>query len=174
MIRSFRFSVLLVKPKRPPTIWRLDSNGIPVLAWVTVVTVGFLGLAAEPHVEQGDGAAIRGLLERVRARKDPRNRDDSLIVHYLVGTVALLQADLPGAVAGFDRADGYQTQAMRSLRRALAYEKLGQLDSARAGLGRIIAQPVFGVEGQIGWIRTMIEIGRVEERLGRFDDATAS
>lgn len=151
------------------TIREIDS-----LARGPGMAPGFLGFAADAHAEVANTGRVRELLDQVRAEADPRNREDSLLIHYLAGTLALAEGDARAALAGFDRAAGYPAQMMLALRRAQAQERLGQLDSARAGLSRIIAQPVFGVEGQIGWIGALIEIGRVEERLGRFDDAMAS
>jgi len=135
---------------------------------------GFLVLALEPHADDGDVEKIRSLVDRIRARADPRNQEDSLQVHYVTGVLALATRDPPAALAAFDRAKGFIRPATMDYRRALAYQHLGQLDSAQRELAAIVAVPRFGSEDLDAWIRSLIDIGLVEERLGRYDDAIAS
>ena len=135
---------------------------------------GFLVLAVEPHADDANVEKIRPLVEQIRAGADPRNREDSLQVHYVTGVLALAEGDLPAALAAFDRAEGFIRPATMEYRRALAYQQLGQLDVARRLLAAVAATPEFGTEEEDVWIRSLVEIGLVEERLGRYDDAIAS
>ncbi|HET9276362.1 MAG TPA: tetratricopeptide repeat protein, partial [Gemmatimonadales bacterium] len=153
----------------PPLLRQIDS-----LAALPSMAPAFLGLAAEAYAEDRDAARLRRLLEMTRAGADPRLRDDSLLVHYVAGAVALAAGDPRTALAAFDRAAGNRHPAALGLRRAQAWEQLGELDSARAELARIVDRVRFGFEDQIAWTQALIAIGRVEERAGRFDDAIAS
>jgi len=135
---------------------------------------GFLVLAIEPHADDANVEKIRPLVAQIRARADPRSREDSLQVHYVDGVLALAERDVPAALAAFDRAAGVIRPVNMEYRRALAYQHAGQLDSAWRVLAAAVAQPQFGSESEDAWIRALVEVGLVEERLGRFDDAIAS
>jgi tetratricopeptide (TPR) repeat protein len=147
---------------------------VDTLAAEPAMAPGFLVLALEPHADDGNVGKVRSLVDRIRARADPRNREDSLQVHYVTGVLALAERDLPAAFAAFDRAEGVVRPATMGYRRALAYQHLGQLDSAQRVLATIVAVPRFGTEEVDAWIRSLVDIGLVEERLGRYDDAIAS
>jgi tetratricopeptide (TPR) repeat protein len=155
--------------ERRRTLAAVDS-----LAALPGMAPGFLVLAVEPHADDGNAGKIRALLERIRAGADPRNREDSLQVHYVAGVLALAERDPAAALAAFDRAEGVFLPASMGYRRALAYQQLGHLDSARQVLATNLAPPRFGTEEEDAWIRSLVEIGLVEERLGRHDDAIAS
>jgi Tfp pilus assembly protein PilF len=144
------------------------------LARVESLAPTFLTLAVGPHADEGDAAGTRVLLEQMRRRVDPRSREDSVHLHYAAGTVALMGEDPRGALAEFDQANGFRFPATLAVPRAAALERLGQLDSARIVLRAVIAHPEFGFEDEIAWIRALIEIGDLEERLGRVDAAVAS
>ncbi len=155
--------------ERHRTLAAVDS-----LAAVPGMAPGFLVLAVEPYADDGNAGKIQGLFERIQARADRRNRDDTLQVQYVTGVLALAERDPAAALAAFDRAKGFIRPASLDYRRALAFQQLGQLDSAKLVLGPITARPVFGSEDQIAWIRASIEIGLVEERLGQFEAAIGS
>jgi tetratricopeptide (TPR) repeat protein len=155
--------------ERRQTLAAIDS-----LAAIPGLAPGFLVLAVEPHADDANVGKIRSLVERIRARADPRSREDSLQVHYANGVLALAERDARAALAAFDRAEGVIRPDNMGYRRAIAYQQLGQLDSARRVLSGIVSRPAFGSESEDAWIRSLLEIGLVEERLGRFDDAIAS
>ncbi len=155
--------------ERHRTLAAVDS-----LAAVPGMAPGFLVLAVEPYADDGNAGKIQGLFERIQARADRRNRDDTLQVQYVTGVLALAERDPAAALAAFDRAKGFIRPASLGYRRALAFQQRGQLDSAKLVLGPITARPVFGSEDQIAWIRASIEIGLVEERLGQFEAAIGS
>jgi tetratricopeptide (TPR) repeat protein len=144
------------------------------LARVKSLAATFLTLAVGPHADEGDAPGTRALLDQMRRRVDPRSREDSVHLHYAAGTVALMAGDPRGALAEFDQANGFRFPATLAVRRAAALERLGQLDSARIALRAVIAHPEFGFEDEIAWIRALIEVGDLEERLGRVDAAVAS
>ncbi|MFN0178479.1 MAG: tetratricopeptide repeat protein [Gemmatimonadales bacterium] len=155
--------------ERRRTLAAVDS-----LAALPGMAPGFLVMAVEPHADDGNSGKIRTLHERIRARADARNREDSLQIHYVAGVLALAERDPAAALAAFDRAEGVIRPASMGYRRALAYQQLGQLDSARRVLAASLLPPRFGTEEEDAWIRSLVEIGLVEERLGRYDDAIAS
>ncbi|MGE0552110.1 MAG: tetratricopeptide repeat protein [Gemmatimonadales bacterium] len=135
---------------------------------------GFLTLAVEPHAAEGHGAGVRALLAEMRSRADPRNGDDSVQVLYAVGALALVEGRPAEAVAAFDQAARFGFPTLLGYRRALALERLGRLDSARIVLGAIVATPMFGSENQIAWTQALIDLGELEERLGRTEQAAAT
>ena len=151
------------------TLRQVDS-----LAALPTQAPGFLALAAEAHIVNGTVAPVRDLFEAARQRADPRNRGDSVLVHYLEGATSVLARAPQAGLVALARAEGYLYPQQLHLRRAQAHAQLGQLDSARTWLATVVADPRFGSEGQLAWIQALIEIGAIEERLGRNEEAIAS
>ncbi len=153
---------------------RAHFGALDSLARVPSLAPAFLTFGVDAHAAEGDAAGSRALLNLMRQRADPRSREDSVHIHYVAGTVALQDGDSRGALAEFDRAEGFRFPAMLGLRRASALEQLGRPDSALSVLREVIAHPQFGNEDQIAWTTALIDAGDLEERLGRGDAAVAS
>jgi tetratricopeptide (TPR) repeat protein len=147
---------------------------IDSLTRLEAVAPTFLTFAVGPHADDRDGAIVTALLERMRHRVDPRSREDSSHIWYVTGALALAEGHAADALNAFDRAGEFRFPTTLALRRAMALEQLGQLDSARAVLRSILAKNVFGSEDQIGWMKALVAVGQVEERAGRVEDAIAS
>jgi tetratricopeptide (TPR) repeat protein len=135
---------------------------------------GFLSLAVEPHAAEDDATRVRALLHAMQLVADPRNGGDSARVHYVTGTLELTEGNPRAALVALERAARHPFPVALAYRKAVAYERLGQLDSARAVLQRVVAAPAFGSEEQIAWTRSAIGLGEIEERLGRYEEAAAS
>jgi tetratricopeptide (TPR) repeat protein len=151
-----------------------NLNQIDSLARIPGLAVPFLTFAVDLHADEGDASRAAALLELMRQGADPRNREDSAHLGYVAGTVALTRQDPAAALAAFQRAGGFRFGVWLALRRAAALEQLGRLDSAVAVMQGVLANPNFGFEDQIAWLRALIEVGDLEERLGRTENAIAS
>ena len=121
----------------------------------------FLALVATSCVKLGrvsDAEAVLGVL------RSKMNRDNPLDVAadaYVVALIALAKHHPDSALAYVRTASALGYDIQRATLEAEAFRQLGQSDSARAAVTRVIAAPGFGREGQEDWLHAPLVMGDI-------------
>lgn len=118
-----------------------------------------LALVAASCMKMNRLADAEGMLALLRTRVNRTNAADVASEAYVAGLVALLRHRPDSALVFARRTAALPQQILRWTLMAEAYRLLGQTDSARAAMTRVLAERGFGTEGQEDWLRAPLVLG---------------
>lgn len=121
----------------------------------------YLALVATSCVKLGRVADAEAVLRVLRSKMNRGNPGDVAAERYVVGLIALAKHH-PDSALVYSRASvAAQVSIQVATLQAEAFRQLGQADSARAAVLRVLALPAFGREGQEDWLHAPLVLGDI-------------
>ena len=130
-----------------------------ILAKAPVMEPFALALVAGSCVKLDRIADAEAMLGLLRSRVNRGNVADLASEAYVAGLVALSRHQPDSALRYARQTAALPQQILRWTLMAEAYRVLGQTDSARAAMSRVLAERGFGAEGEEDWLRAPLVLG---------------
>lgn len=131
-----------------------------------------LALVATSCIKLGRVADAERVLQLLSSRVNRGSAVDVAAELYAKGVIALAKHSADSALHDVLAAGALQNRLQVVALTAEAYRAVGQADSARAAVGRLIDERGFGVEGQDDWLHAPLVLGDL--LLARGDTAGAT
>jgi Tfp pilus assembly protein PilF len=132
-----------------------------VLSRSPLVVPPMLGMLAYACWQLERPRDVEGVAAMIRARVDSRNPGDRATAALAEGMVRLVRQQPDSALVHLRRASDFAWAVPPLMLMAEAFDALGQRDSTRAALERVLDEKGFGVEGQDDWLRAPLLLGNV-------------
>lgn len=118
-----------------------------------------LALVAGSCMKMNRVADAQATLAMLRTRVNRTNAADVASEAYVEGLLALARHQPDSALRFGRQTAALPQQVLRWTLMGEAYRSLGQTDSARAAMTRVLAERGYGTEGQEDWLRTPLVLG---------------
>lgn len=122
----------------------------------------FLAMIATSCARLGRDDDARAVLSALRVRMSPENSMDSASEAYVSGLVHLAEQRPADALAAARRAEQLPFRIPLLMLEAEAFAAMGQADSARVTLERVLDEPGFGVDAEDDWLHGHLLLGDLQ------------